>query len=428
MSNFTLQLLLTGNELMTGDVIDTNSAMIAKQVSELGIDINRRVTISDDMSSLVCEIEHMSKQCDVLIINGGLGPTTDDLTSEALATVCNQPLIENQQAINHLNQWAKNRSFTLDKANLKQAWLPQNADIIYNRTGSAVGIHIKVNDCEIYCTPGVPSELKIMMEEEIIPSLTQKVPNHDSVHITRLQTFGIGESRLQTMVDNAFPDWPNSIQVGYRADSPTVELKLITRSSKAHQLKTLWLPKIQELLNDNIISEIKDTPVNLPSSVVSLLKEKQLTLTTAESCTGGLIASQITSISGASSVYEAGFVTYSNTIKENVLNVRNKTINSTGAVSKETVIEMAKGAIDKANADIAIAVSGIAGPSGGTPDKPVGTVWIAWGTRKNMQTQHFIIKGNRQYFQRMVAARSLDLVRRLLIESKHKPLYVHNYE
>lgn len=427
MSTVNFQLLLTGNELMTGDVIDTNSVVIAKQVNDIGINIHRRVTVSDDMESLVAEIKHISKMSDVLIINGGLGPTTDDLTSEALSKAFNMPLIENISALNHLNQWANNRSLTLDKANLKQAWLPESSEIIFNRIGSAVGIHLNVNNCDIYCTPGVPNELKIMMDEEIIPLLKKKMPHQEKVHVTRLQTFGLGESRLQTMLENNFPEWPKEIQLGYRANSPTVELKLITHTNVAHQLKATWLNKVKTLLNDHIIGEISDSSVNLPSTVVSLLKENNLTLTTAESCTGGLIASQVTSISGASRVFEAGFVTYSNSIKEKILTVKNKTLNQYGAVSKQTVIEMANGALKKANADIAIAVSGIAGPSGGTPDKPMGTVWIAWGTRKNMQTQHFIIKGDRDHFQKVVAARSLDLVRRLLIKSKHEALYIKNY-
>jgi nicotinamide-nucleotide amidase len=427
MSSLNLQILLTGNELMSGDVIDTNSAHIAQQVKELGIHVNRRVTIGDSIKALIAEIEDMSKLSDVLIVNGGLGPTTDDLTSQALSKVANQPLIENQQAMQHLHEWSKKRSFTLDKANLTQAWLPESANIIPNRTGSAVGIHLNINDCDIYCTPGVPSELKIMLHEEVIPLLEQKVPKQEHSHTTRLQTFGIGESRLQTMIEEAFPDWPSQIELGYRANSPTLELKLTTYTNTDHMLKTEWLTKIHNLLNDHVIGEITDKPLTLPEAVINLLSEKKLTLTTAESCTGGLIASQITSVAGSSQVFEAGFVTYSNSIKENVLSVPSSIITSYGAVSQQTVLAMAHGALTKSHADIAVAVSGIAGPSGGTPEKPVGTVWIAWGTSKNMLSQRFLIHGNREYFQKIVAARSLDLVRRLLIESKHSAIYAQNY-
>ncbi len=426
MSSLNLQLLLTGNELISGDIIDTNSAYIAQQIKTLGINVNRRVTIGDNTEALIAEITHMSKLSDILIINGGLGPTTDDLTSEALSKSANESLIENKEALQHLYNWSKKRSYTLDAANLKQALLPQSANIIPNRTGSAVGIHIYMNECDIYCTPGVPSELKIMLDEEILPLLKKKNPNQEHSDTTRLLTFGIGESHLQTMIEEAFPDWPNDIELGYRADSPMLELKLTTYSDLSYKLKPLWLANINQLLNEHIVGEIKNTALTLPIAVVELLKEKKLTLTTAESCTGGLIASQITSVSGASQVFEAGFITYSNSIKEQVLSVDQEIINSHGAVSQDVVIKMAKGALSKSNADIAIAVSGIAGPTGGTDEKPIGTVWIAWGTSENMQSQHFLINGNREYFQKVVTARSLDLVRRLLIKSKNKALYVKN--
>lgn len=419
-----MQLLLTGNELLSGDIIDTNSAYIAQQAKSLGISVSRRVTIGDNLEALVAEITHMSKLSDILIINGGLGPTTDDLTSEALSKSVGESLIENKEALQHLYNWSEKRAYTLDAANLKQALLPTSANIIPNRTGSAVGIHIHMNECDIYCTPGVPSELKIMLDEEILPLLKNKNPNQEYTDTTRLLTFGIGESHLQTMIEKAFPDWPSGIELGYRADSPMLELKLTTYSDLSYKLKPLWLANIHQLLNEHIIGEIKDAALTLPIAIVDLLKEKKLTLTTAESCTGGLIASQITSVSGASQVFEAGFITYSNHIKEHILSVDQKAINSSGAVSEEVVIKMAQGALSKSNADIAIAVSGIAGPTGGTKEKPVGTVWIAWGTSAHIQSQQFLINGNREYFQKVVAARSLDLIRRLLIKSKNKALYV----
>lgn len=424
MSSINLQLLLTGNELVSGDVIDTNSAYIAKQIKGLGIDVSRRVTISDNLNTLVSEIQHMSKLADILIINGGLGPTTDDLTSEALAIAAESTLEENSEAIKHLTLWAKKRELVLDQANLKQAILPKKSKIIHNRTGSAVGIHLNINDCDIYCTPGVPSELKIMLNEEIIPLLKSQLPEQELAHTTRFQTFGIGESKLQMLINESFPDLPNEIEIGYRANSPTLELKLTSYTKAAHETKKQWLPKFHNLLNDHILGEIEGDNVSLPSYVYQLLLKNKLTITTAESCTGGLIASQITELAGSSQVFEAGFVTYSNEMKTEMLGVPQTTLNTFGAVSKDTVLAMAKGALAKSHADIAVAVSGIAGPTGGTPEKPTGTVWIAWGDSSNMNSQHFIVKGERNNFQRTVAARCLDLVRRFLIKSSHQPWYV----
>lgn len=422
MSNINLQLLLTGNELINGDVIDTNSAYIAKQLKELGIDVTRRVTIADSLTALVNEIKIMSQLCDILIINGGLGPTTDDLTSEALSIATNLSLENNPEAIKHLQQWAEKRELTLDKANLKQALLPESCNIIHNRTGSAVGIHIKLNHCDIFCTPGVPSELKIMLNEEILPQLKSKLPKQEFLHTTRLQTFGIGESKLQMLIEEQLPDLPSNIEVGYRANSPTLELKLTTHTKVAYTLKETWLTKVHQVLNDHILGEIKDDDLTLPMCVFQQLLDNKLTITTAESCTGGLIASQITALAGSSQIFEAGYVTYSNKMKTKMLSVPPTTLESYGAVSKETVIAMAQGALEHSNADIAIAVSGIAGPTGGTKEKPTGTVWIAWGDATIINTQHFIIKGNRNYFQKVVAARCLDLVRRFILKA---PLYLY---
>ncbi|XPF94113.1 CinA family nicotinamide mononucleotide deamidase-related protein [Colwellia sp. RE-S-Sl-9] len=424
MSNINLQLLLTGNELINGDVIDTNSAYIAKQLKELGIDVTRRVTIADSLPALVNEIKVMSEIANILIINGGLGPTSDDLTSEALSIAANLSLEENSQAIKHLQQWAEKRELTLDKANLKQALLPETCNIINNRTGSAVGIHLKLNNCDIFCTPGVPSELKIMLNEEILPQLKSQLPKQEFLHTTRLQTFGIGESKLQMLMEEHLPDLPSNIEVGYRANSPTLELKLTTHTKTAYTLKETWLTKVYQVLNDHILGEIKDDDLSLPMCVFQQLLDNKLTITTAESCTGGLIASQITALAGSSQIFEAGYVTYSNKMKTKMLSVPPTTLESYGAVSKETVIAMAQGALKHSNADIAIAVSGIAGPTGGTTEKPTGTVWIAWGDATKMNTQHFIIKGNRNYFQKVVAARSLDLVRRFILKSTSVPLYL----
>jgi nicotinamide-nucleotide amidase len=243
MTKLNVQLLLTGDELMTGDIVDSNSAMIAKLIKELGINIKKKVTIADDVSDLAVEINHMSSTADVLIVNGGLGPTTDDLTSQALSDATGRPLTEHPQAITHLKKWCSNRKVVLNAPNLKQALLPKGSDIINNSIGSAVGIKSSHNNCIIYCTPGVPSELDIMLNEEIMPDIASHFVTKNDTDITRLQIFGIGESKLQLMIDENFPDWPAEIEIGYRADMPTVELKLITHSTSVLSLKKQWLTK-----------------------------------------------------------------------------------------------------------------------------------------------------------------------------------------
>jgi nicotinamide-nucleotide amidase len=418
-----VHLLLTGNELMTGDIVDSNSAMIAQQCKAIGIKISRKVTLADDLKLLSKEIITLTKDADVLIINGGLGPTTDDLTAQALASASNLPLKQHPIALAHLQAWCEQRNAHLGAANLKQAILPENCKIITNRIGSAVGFSLTLNDCQIFCTPGVPSELNIMLNEEIIPELASQSNFTAEMDITRLQLFGIGESTLQSMLMKEFPHWPKEVEVGFRASSPLIELKLTVQKNEYLPIKINLIEKIKTLLNDHIIEEIKDKPHTLAELVLQLCQQKNLKITTAESCTGGLIASELTKVSGSSASFEAGFVTYSNRIKSKLLNVDENIIKQYGAVSEETVRAMATGALAITDADLVMAVSGIAGPDGGTKEKPVGSVWVAWGNKDKIDSKYFCIKANRNYFQQIVAARSLDMIRRLLIESTQTPLY-----
>ena len=424
MKALNVQLLMTGNELLSGDIVDSNSAMIAQALKELGIEIKRKVTVSDDIELIAQEIKNISQQADILIINGGLGPTVDDMTAQAIALASDKPLTEHPQALQHIKAWCKKRKSELNSAGLKQTLLPDGCSIIANSVGSAVGMQLTHNNCEIYSTPGVPKELKVMLNEEIVPSLAKKVPSEMKLEVTRLQVYGVGESSLQTLIDDEFPDWPDELELGFRATIPLLEVKLTSRTSTAKALKIHWLEKLKSLLGDHIINEISSRPINLAEQVLTLLREKNQQITTAESCTGGLIASLLTEIPGSSQSFEAGFVTYSNTIKSEILEVEPSIIAQHGAVSEATVLAMAKGALAKAHADIVIAVSGIAGPGGATPDKPVGTVWMAWGSSNKIFSHCFHLNGGRIYIQQHVAAIGLDLIRRLLINSEEQANYL----
>lgn len=418
-----VNLLLTGDELMNGDVIDTNSLMFAEQLSDIGLAIRKKVTIADDLALLQTEIIQLSKSADILIINGGLGPTVDDLTSQALALACNVELQLNSTAHLHLKSWAQRRQTTLNKPNLKQAYLPNGCDIIANKTGSAVGFSLTLNQCLIICTPGVPSELSHMLSDEVIPKLRALFPVTHKFNMVRMQTFGLGESTLQSMINEKLPEWPTEIAIGFRAAMPILEVKLSVQCAKGHSLLTHWQNKLSLLMGDHVLSLGKSNSTTIADHIVPLLTKKKQKITVAESCTGGLIASQITAIPGSSAVFEAGFVTYSNHIKQMLLGVPETTLMNHGAVSEETVLAMAKGALDKSAADFVIAVSGIAGPGGGTKDKPLGSVWIAWGNKKSLQAKYYCIPVARKQFQQLVAARGLDLIRRLLINSDDRPHY-----
>jgi nicotinamide-nucleotide amidase len=419
-----VQLLLTGNELMTGDIVDSNSAMIAEQFKEIGLEISRKVTIADDLSLLINEINLLAEQADILIINGGLGPTIDDLTAKALAMATQVELSEHSEALAHITSWCKKRGAVLNAPNLKQTILPQGCDIIPNRQGSAVGFKVTHLGCDIYCTPGVPRELKTMLIEEIKPDISKKLPNELITDVTRLQVFGLGESTLQKMVDEALPDWPHDIDLGFRAGMPLLEVKLTTNTAEGHQKKTLWQQKIIQLLGDHLIAQVDGKPLSLAKHVLDQLSASSLKITTAESCTGGLISSLLTQEAGSSQSFEAGYVTYSNRMKTKLLSVDEKILEKHGAVSQETVIAMAKGALSSSSADMVIAVSGIAGPDGGTEDKPVGTVWIAWGNLKKLKAICLLMPSPRRYFQQYVANIGLDLIRRELIHSKQTGQYI----
>lgn len=421
-----IQFLLTGTELMVGDIVDTNSVMLAQSLKDNGAELTRKVTLGDDFDGLVAEIHHISQQADVLIINGGLGPTEDDLTAAALAKVIVQPLEENSEALVHLEAWCEKRGFRLEGANRKQVLLPKGIEIIPNSTGSAVGFSTVHNDCLIMCTPGVPSELKVVWQDEILPALKPRLPNLDKVKTLKLHVFGIGESAIQNFFNRQLADWPPEIEVGYRAASPFVEVKLTTRNLTAEKLLPVWKKKITDLLAGHVISitnaESRET-VSIEKYLVDLLLEHKQTITTAESCTGGLIASSITRVPGSSSVFEAGYITYSNRIKSVLLNVEENTLIQQGAVSESVVVEMAKGALTASGSDWAVAVSGIAGPGGGSDDKPVGTVWICWGNKAHLKTKCLVYPTNRVNFQRFIANVGLDLIRREILKIEDKPSY-----
>jgi len=415
-----LKLLLTGNELMTGDTLDSNSAMIAQMCLDSGIQVNYKATVSDDLDQLVGEISRLSASSDMLIINGGLGPTTDDLTAEALAGALNVDLEEHPQAIKHLIAWCDTRNYDLSEANRKQAILPKGVEIIDNQKGSAVGFKIKLGHCLIFCTPGVPHELKTMMSREILPQMRSLLPTSHQPKRVRFRVFGYGESSLQEHITKTYPNWPKQLELGFRASMPLLELKLKVDYQEDHKLLEKWHTKVEKLVGGHIVT---DDSRSLAKVVVDLLAKQNKTITFAESCTGGKIASMITEVSGASDVFEAGFVSYSNTIKTSVLGVSEADLHEFGAVSETVVRQMLSGALKASGADVGVSVSGIAGPNGGTNEKPVGTVYLAWGSQNLVQTRAFYFPGNRVFFQKIVAALALDLIRRDLLGIEETPIY-----
>lgn len=403
-----LNVLMTGNELMAGDIIDSNSAMVADVLEPLGWRIHKKVTVGDDLDLLCNEIDQLCDDGDVLLINGGLGPTVDDLTAEAMARVCDCPIQEHPDALAHLTAWCEQRNQSLSKANLKQTQLPAGCEIIANGRGSAVGIRIEHRGCLVLATPGVPSELRQMLSEEIVPLLHQRFVS-DHIRTLRLGVFGLGESNVQEHLSEAIPNWPVDIELGFRASMPVLEVKLTARGEHLDDALARCRQQVEDALSHHIVGEL---PASLPGALIDACRQHQLSVCTAESCTGGLIASQLTSVAGASDVFPGGIVSYSNAIKRDILGVAESDLERAGAVSETVARQMLSGALRICGADIGVAVTGIAGPGGGSADKPVGTVWMAWGSRDNMHSQRLVFPFERAAFQQWVSALALDLLRR----------------
>lgn len=420
-SKINVELLLTGNELMSGDVIDSNSASIAQELASLGLEVTRRVTVKDDLDMLSEEISHQCKRANILIINGGLGPTVDDMTAQALAMAANVPITQHPDAIDHLLDWCKRRNYELNEPNKKQAMLPQGCDIIANETGSAVGFTMNIHGCQVYTTPGVPRELKHMMIHEILTHIQREFSINDTTAVSRFQVFGLGESTIQALVNEHLSDWPDYIELGYRAAMPNLEIKLTTHHQQAHDDKAKWQQKLTDILGAHVIGEGK---ISMAKSLIDVLNVQHKQVTFAESCTGGLMSSFVTSESGSSNVFEAGFVTYSNAMKTKMIDVPPATLIEHGAVSEAVVKAMLTGALNQSGADVGVAVSGIAGPNGGSDEKPVGLVWMAWGDVNDVRTAALYLPLGRRYFQQYVASAGLDLIKRYLLKIEQPPQYL----
>lgn len=413
---------MTGTELMSGDTIDSNSAFLGNFFSNYGITIKEKVTVADDETMLIEQIIRLSAQYDLLFINGGLGPTQDDLTASVLAQATQQKIIRHQVAEQHVHQWCANRALIVNKANLKQADLPEKAQIFPNAPGSACAFYLYLEQCLIIATPGVPSELKTITTRDIAPFLTSQFSLNKQSAWQKYQLFGFGESSLQQLLDQQFPSVNDDFIIGFRVNFPYLELKFQPRHARSKQ--TVLAPLLTHL-HEHILGDGNSTAA---SALINALKEKQLSFSSAESCTGGLIASQITQIPGASDVFPGSIVSYSNAIKQHLLFVDAQTLNNFGAVSEQTVKSMHQGILQQMQCNYAVAVSGIAGPTGEVENKPVGTVWIAWGNLQNPHTLQLRINQPREDFQILVSAIAMDLVRRQIQGYDLQPYYLSRWQ
>ena len=410
-------ILSTGDEVLLGDIVDTNSSFLCRSLKDMGIEVEKIIAVGDSVDTISANIKDISFKSDICLVTGGLGPTKDDLTALACGKAADQALELNIQALGFMKSYFKKAGFQLTRENEKQAMLPINAKMIINDNGTAPGFYIKINRCLFFFMPGVPLEMKLMFKYQIKNMLINKFNLSDKILIERLTVFGLGESKVGFLLQEFENSYP-AMRLGFRADFPIVEVKIVMSDSNMDKNKALSQIKDAKLwvigqLEKKVIST---KGLSIAQEVGCILTQQNKTLAIAESCTGGMIANMMTDIDGSSDYFLFSGVTYSNDAKINILNVQKKTIINHGAVHEQTALEMAQGARKKAGADFAISTTGIAGPTGGTKERPVGMVCIgiAGDDFAKAKTYKFSFD-DRLLNKKMFAAMALELLRRHLI-------------
>lgn len=406
-----LEMICTGEEVLAGQIVDTNAAWFANTLMDKGIECQRRITVGDRLEDLVAVFKERSTEADVIMVNGGLGPTSDDLSTEAMGLAMGVPLVESKEWRTKLEAWFTRNNRVMAASNLKQALLPEGAVMIDNPVGTACGFAVKLNRAWLFFTPGVPFEFKRMVKEQFIPFVEEQFSVSESVSVKKLLTLGRGESSLADELEVI--QLPAGITLGYRSYMPYIEIKLFARGQSAIDSLPDIEAQVKTVLGNGVVAENITT---LDQEVHERLLNSGLSLSVAESCTGGMITSGLIAFAGSSSYLHHGLVTYSNEAKVKVLGVNPQTLDDYGAVSIATVEEMAKGARGILESDYALATSGIAGPEGGTDEKPVGTVAIALATKFGVYSQMVKLPGrSRALVRALSTAVAYDMLRRELL-------------
>ncbi len=415
MKNIYASVVTIGDELLIGQVIDTNSAWIAQQLNRIGIAVKNRISVGDDPDEIWNALDIEQKVSDVVLITGGLGPTADDITKPLLCKYFNGKMIVDEGALQNVKRlFEKVYHKPVSEVNLKQAEVPDVCEVIQNKRGSAPGMHFQKEGTVFISMPGVPYEMQGIMED-VIPYLQKRFELPAIIHKTIL-TSGIGESALAEIIQDFEKALPPEIRLAYLPNYGMVRLRLTTSGFdriKTENVINAEFVALKKLVKEYIVTDEDETMQEVLGKI--LLKNRE-TISTAESCTGGAIASLITSIPGASAYFQGSIVSYSNDVKQSLLNVKKDILEKYGAVSEETVKEMLSGLLNKMDTTYGIAVSGIMGPDGGTEDKPVGTVWIAVGSKENQKTYHVKQRFERQKNIEVTATMALNLMRKFIIE------------
>ncbi len=410
-----VSILTVGDEILIGQTVDTNSAWMGKQLNLIGAHITRIVSVGDELGDIEKEMTDSLKEADILLITGGLGPTKDDMTKKALCSFFGVDLIFHQPSYDRILRLFEKWGRQPTEAHRMQCYMPANATLLPNKMGTAPGMWFEYGGKVIASMPGVPYEMKYLMENEVIPRLTKVFPGQPIVHRT-IQTVGEGESRIAERIEDIEDQLPKGLKLAYLPSLGKVRLRLTGRGADKPALEALLDAKMKEIAQriPELIFGYEE--IRLEEALGIMLKERQLTLATAESCTGGHLAHMITSVPGSSDYFKGSVIAYANEVKMNLLHVKAATLEQHGAVSEATVAEMVKGALSLLKTDLAVAISGIAGPGGGTPEKPIGTVWMAVGNKEKVKTRLIHAGKDRLKNIEYSSVHALNLVRVFLQE------------
>lgn len=416
----TAEIISVGTEILMGNIVNTNAAYIAEQLARLGISCFYQITVGDNPHRLEEVINESLNRSDVLILSGGLGPTEDDLTKEICAKAMGRELHEDEKARQMLEDFFKLREYPITENNWKQAMVPDDSIVLYNDNGTAPGIIIENSKKAVIMLPGPPGELKPMFEKQVKPYLMSR--NNAVIYSTMVKLCGIGESKVENdikdLIECSNPTVATYAKVG------EVHVRVTAMAETEKEAKKLVKPVVKDLkarFGEKIYTT--NDEVTLEESIVELLANNNLTIATAESCTGGLLSGRIINVPGASEVFKEGIITYSNKSKKNRLLVKKPTLVKYGAVSAECAKEMVKGLVGYTKSDTGLAVTGIAGPDGGTKEKPVGLVYIACSVGGKITVKEHHFSGNRAKIRESAVASALTLLRRCILEYSSEKMF-----
>ena len=409
-----VELISIGDEIITGHTVDTNSVYIARKLADIGLTVQYKTAVGDDLPRMEEVIYQALRRTDIVIVTGGLGPTDDDVTKRAIVKVFKRNLVFHEDILDDIKRRYSARGIDMPAINQNQALLPQGATYLPNKTGSAVGIVIAEEGKIFASLPGVPREMMIMVDEELVPYLQTRI-KQTAIRVVKLRTIGIIESELAERITPHLK-LPESVRFAYLPSYSGVDLRIISHGPSqdvADENADKIANKLLDVVGNYIFGRDDDT---LELVIGRLLAERKQTLTVAESCTAGLLAGQITSVAGSSDYFERGVVTYSNRSKTELLGVPEETIETYGAVSAETATAMASGLREKFGSDYGIAVTGIAGPGGGTDEKPVGTVYIAVSSERGVVSKLLKLGNDREINRKRSVYAAMELLRRTILE------------